>query len=89
MISITSNATTTPLTSMGLISERYMGTTNEAMPTPKPVTTLPTIRIGMVGARAMMSAPAVKRMSAKITTGLRPTESERGPAINAPTSAPS
>jgi len=44
---MTSTATTVPLTSNGLTSDKYTGTTNEAVPTPKPTINLPAISSGI------------------------------------------
>ena len=48
----------------------------------------PRIRIGMVGARPMIKAPAMKKRSARMIVGFLPYLSEKGPPMMDPTAAP-
>jgi hypothetical protein len=47
VMTMTSTATTVPLTSTGLTSDKYTGTTKDAAPTPRPTINLPKISNGI------------------------------------------
>jgi hypothetical protein len=85
----TLTATTVPLNCLGVTSAKYMGTIIDAMPTPRPTTILPAIRIGIVGETHIITDPAVKSTSATMITDFLPILSARGPAIKLPKKAPS
>ena len=87
-MTITSTATTVPLTYKGLTSDRYTGTTREAVPTPNPTISLPKIKSGIDPAVAINIAPIVKSTSAKIRIGFLPNISYNVPANKAAKKAP-
>ena len=89
VMTMTSTATTVPLTSTGLTSDKYTGTTKDAAPTPNPTISLPKISNGIDQAVAIKIAPIVNKTSASIRIGFLPKQSCNGPAIRAAKNAPS
>jgi hypothetical protein len=71
--------TSRPLKGLGLSSEIYNGTTNDALPTAAPTIDRPTIIPPTLLVHACNSAPSMKRMSATRITVLRPYVSARIP----------
>jgi len=80
--------TRAPLILAGEASEMYRGAVMEAIPTPRPTNTLPTIIILGVGEKAMITAPAKNKASAIMMEGLLPNLSFIQPPNAAPTIAP-
>lgn len=81
-------ATIPPLYYIGETSERYTGTTIDAIPTPSPTIILPIIRTYISGAKAIKRDPPVNKTSEIIITGFLPIWSDKTPAINEPINAP-
>jgi hypothetical protein len=53
-----------------------------------PTNTLPSIKIAIVGASPITTAPIMKSMSAKMIVSFLPKWSEKGPPISEPKAAP-
>ena len=87
-----------PLISTGEDSDKYIGTTIAAIPTPNyffnfikyltPTINLPIMRTGIVGATPIMIAPMVKRKSEAIIVNFLPNLSAIGPPKREPMAAP-
>ena len=80
--------TRAPLTLVGEASEMYKGDAIEAIPTPRPTNTLPTMRVAGFGAAARIIDPIKKRVSATIIDTFLPNLSLIHPPIAAPIIAP-
>lgn len=103
MINRTLQVTNIPLISIGAASERYIGTTIAAIPTPNyiskyfliyrnqiltPTINLPTIRMAIDSDNPIIIAPKVKSISANMIVGFLPILSENGPPNMDPKAAP-
>ncbi|WVZ86363.1 hypothetical protein U9M48_033159, partial [Paspalum notatum var. saurae] len=80
--------TRAPLIRAGDASEMYRGAVMEAIPTPRPTKTLPTMITAGVGEKAMIMAPPKNRASAIMMEGFLPNLSFIQPPNAAPTIAP-
>lgn len=80
--------TRAPLTRVGEASEMYKGDAIEAIPTPRPTNTRPTMRVAGFGAAAKIIDPSKKRVSATIIDTFLPNLSLIHPPIAAPIIAP-
>ena len=80
--------TRAPLTLAGEASEMYSGEAIEAIPTPSPTKTRPTMRIAGLVAAAMIADPIKKRVSAIIIDRFLPNRSLIQPPTAAPITAP-
>jgi len=80
--------TKAPRTLVGEASEMYKGDAIEAIPTPRPTKTRPTMRIDGLVAAAMTAEPIKKSVSARRIAFLLPNRSLIHPPTAAPTIAP-
>jgi len=81
-------ATRRPRICGGAASAKYTGTIIAAIPTPRPTTKRPAMSTPTFGAKAIITAPQVKQISAIYIVGFLPSLSENGPAISEPITAP-